>query len=272
MEFEDISYSRETTIAAVADFYTFLTKMYLDESQVAYPPAGGWPEIVNADPAVLRSFGKSDEVLALLARLPYIQYPSGLWDHAAEPTPGHVFINWPDLLSIRDPNDEDPGRTLRLYTEGDFYDIYPPHRASYVFLLDTKLGIIHWGNCSTRIENGEWTVNMIDKIDVEEEAQERSEEEADWRSSAPAWAIQDFFEVLKDQFRKLHWVPISHYSVRNVAEGEYHGEDGMMAMLLDIYRRHGWPDLTVYRKEDCIVNVLKAMKEKYPGSTCYREG
>jgi hypothetical protein len=37
----EISYSRDNFIAAVRDYYTFLVKMYLDESQITEPPEGG---------------------------------------------------------------------------------------------------------------------------------------------------------------------------------------------------------------------------------------
>jgi hypothetical protein len=47
MDLEDITYSREATIAAVTDYYTFLTRMYLNKSDITYPPSGGWPSIVN---------------------------------------------------------------------------------------------------------------------------------------------------------------------------------------------------------------------------------
>ena len=97
------------------------------------------------------------------------------------------------------------------------------------------------------------------------------EEEADWRYGATAWTIPDCFEVLKYQFTNLHWIPISFFALRAPAGGEYAGEDGMMAMLHDIYRQHGWPDLTVYRKADCLKAVKTAMKERHPGSTCYRK-
>lgn len=38
---EDISYSREASIAAVRDYYHFLTRMYMEESVVVEPPKGG---------------------------------------------------------------------------------------------------------------------------------------------------------------------------------------------------------------------------------------
>ena len=43
----DITYDRDATVAAVKDYYKFLTDMYLDEDVVQHPPADGWPNIDN---------------------------------------------------------------------------------------------------------------------------------------------------------------------------------------------------------------------------------
>jgi hypothetical protein len=75
--------------------------MYMNESQVIYPPAEGWPSIVNADPAKLQDLGKSDEVLSLLAHLPYIRCP-GDWNHDADVVPWNSFEDWSPLLKELD--------------------------------------------------------------------------------------------------------------------------------------------------------------------------
>lgn len=97
----NITYSRETTIAAIKDYYEFLTKMcvrpacarsqsivqvypipktllitllylrYMDLGDIATPPEGGWPDMEH-----IRELGKSDEVIELLRFLPYTR-PSG---------------------------------------------------------------------------------------------------------------------------------------------------------------------------------------------------
>lgn len=86
-ELTAVTYSREATIAAVTDYYESLTKLYLKNSQVIFPPEAGWPSITSADSDILATLGKSDEVLALLAHLPYIRRP-GNWNDDAEGTPG----------------------------------------------------------------------------------------------------------------------------------------------------------------------------------------
>jgi hypothetical protein len=272
MDLQDVSYSREATIAAFTDYYTFLTRMYLKESHVVYPPAGGWPAIVNADPAALQCLGKSDEVMALLARLPYICHPiHGHSDDDAEVAPCHVIADWTDFIADLTP---DTAQESRLITEGELAQmrINPPHvvgltwNQDEAWVLDTELGIIHWQDCPSRIDFGDDRMPNVE-WDLEHEV---SEEEAGWRQSATAWAIPDFFKLLKDQFIQLKWIPISHSTVKGVPDDEDDDDEGMIPMLQDIYREHGWPDLAVYRKSECLAAVQKAMAENYPDSVCWR--
>jgi hypothetical protein len=272
MDLEDVSYSREATIAAITDYYTFLTRMYLKESHIVYPPAGGWPDIVNADPTALQCLGKSDEVLALLAHLPYIRHPVyGHSDDNAEVAPCHTMADWTDFIARLTP---DAAETFRVITEGDlaYTGINPPHvvgltrNQDEAWVLDTELGIIHWQACPSRIDFGEGRMTSVE-WDLGHEV---SEKEADWRIDATAWAIPNFFELLKDQFIQLNWIPISHSTLTGVREDEEDDDQGMIPMLQDIYRQHGWPDLAVYRKSECLAAVQKAMAEKYPESVCWR--
>lgn len=77
----NISYSREATIAALKDYFLFLTELYLDPEQVAFSPKEGWEEITITN---MRPLGKTDEVIQLLRHLPYIK-SSGL-GHDSTPT------------------------------------------------------------------------------------------------------------------------------------------------------------------------------------------
>jgi hypothetical protein len=63
----EISYSRDVSIAAVRDYYNFIVKMYVEESEVIYLPEGGWPHITSEN---LKGCGKTDEVIAMLRQLP----------------------------------------------------------------------------------------------------------------------------------------------------------------------------------------------------------
>jgi hypothetical protein len=188
--------------------------------------------------------------------------------------PGCTVADWSNLLARpsnpTDPNK--PGQPFRIFTEGTFADISPPHvigltiSRDEAMVLDTELGVIHWQDCPSRIEWGENRRTHVER-DLDDEV---PEEEANWRRGATAWAIPDIFETPKDELRQLNWIPICHCTVRNVPDGDYHHEEGMMSMLQDIYREHGWPDLAVYRKSDCLEAVQKAMSERYPESSCCR--
>ena len=63
-------YDRDHVIATVSDFYKFLVGTpFLEPDDVLFPPPGGWPNINKQRFAAL---GKNDEVVELLAHLPYI--------------------------------------------------------------------------------------------------------------------------------------------------------------------------------------------------------
>ncbi|KAH6688894.1 hypothetical protein F5X68DRAFT_221564 [Plectosphaerella plurivora] len=285
-QLEDITYSREGTIAAVRGYYAFLTSMYLDEAQVIHPPPTGWPSIVEADPGFLRDFGKSDEVIHLLAHLPYLRSvdDSG-YPRQADGAPDCELANWQDLFPPLRPMEvtrEPDAEGLRIITEGpDLATVAPPHlfaltaghRENYIMALDTQLGIVHWEEytCPQRIARGDARMGVDYEPDSDDDVPEG---EADWRYSAPAWTVEDFFEVLKDQFKQLHWLPISPWTVRSADYTELHNTKGLTKMLQDIYRQHGWPDLAVYNKAECLKAVQKAVQkavaENYPDSACYR--
>ncbi|KAH8901475.1 hypothetical protein GQ53DRAFT_851228 [Thozetella sp. PMI_491] len=268
-DLEDITYSRSATIAAVTDYYQFLVKMYLKDSQVIYPPTEGWPSITHADPSVLATLGKSEEVISLLAHLPYIRSP-GNWNYDAEGYPGSLFADWQHLIASLNnaTGSSSTGASLRITTEGhDFTRLAPSHvvglmkggRETPVMILDTKLGIVHWDNCPEEIENDP----PQEVVDYEPD-DDVPDDEADWRYSATAWSIPDFFEVLKEQFCRLHWVPISSHSVWSASWSEGPEDEGMVPMLQDIYRQHGWPQLADYRKSECLDAVEKALEDRYP--------
>jgi hypothetical protein len=269
-DLEDIIYSREATIAAVTDYYTFLTKMYLKEYHVVYPPVGGWPSIVDADPAALQSLGKSDEVLALMAHLPYIRRPldTVYSDDTSEVTPGSTVADWAKLIPRLGPRYTSDD--LLFLTEGPLLStVSLPHvfglflNRDETMMLDTKHGIINWDECHGRIDFGDGGAGFL-QVPINLDDDDVSQEEADWRYSAPAWEIPDFFNLLKAQFIRLDWIPISPFTVRDGHDRDWPNEEGMMEMLEDTYRQHGWPDLAVYRKSDCMEAVQKVMEEKYP--------
>lgn len=263
---EEVSYSEAECVAAVGDYYQFLTKMYLDVSEVIYSPEGGWPSITGADAGVLAKFGKNDTVISLLAHLPYIRTIDGPDEHP-HAIAEHVFADWNNAFTRMcmwpDRNVEE----WRIATEGyPFYEVAPPHvvglvaggNGTPVILVDTELGIIVWDDypykhSETHLREPIWD----DPYDY------APEDEAEFRGDATAWAITDFFEVLKGLFLELYYIP---QNSRTVVLGEetFGHPQGMLAMLRQIYHEHGWPDLSAYRKKDCLKAVKAAMEANYP--------
>lgn len=267
----DVSYSHEETVAAFAGFYELLRKMYLPDGLVIYPPPGGWPSIVNADPTLLETFGKSQEVVALLAHLPYIRSYNGDWGEDPDVLPYCHFADWRhhfDSLSKRiadaDDHYEPPPLEalddLRRTAEGDLYDLNLPHIVGialnssedrHVIILDTKRGVILWdeSTCPRGVRD-QYSAQSLDF--------------GHYTQDGLAWTIPTFFEILKTQFLELRWVPSSQFAVRSEEWSEgLPGEKGMTAMCQGIFRKHGWPNLERYSKSDCMAEVKEAMEEHF---------
>ncbi|KAK1767570.1 hypothetical protein QBC33DRAFT_569894 [Phialemonium atrogriseum] len=244
-ELSEIGYSRDACVAAVRGYYDFLTKMYLDESDIVEPPEGGWPSITTES---LQSLGKTNEVILLLRHLPYLR--------AANSRALSLGRTNSDELRVcsEDPeiSEDVPAHVVGLTSGGD--------EDTPVFLLDTELGIVHCPGCNDGMRHNPSREPVLD--DPYDWAPEN---EAEWRADAPAWGIADFFEVLKDQFRELHFIPITSRNVVDIWATLHPSADGMVAMVQSIYRTHGWPNLERYRKRECLEAVQKALQERYPG-------
>jgi len=260
---EDISYSREACIAAVRDYYHFLTQMYMEESVVVEPPKGGWPSVTSDS---MRDVNKTDEVIALLKQLPYILGPGSSFENP-QGTPWCVFSDWQgDLEHVS--RGTSTAETLKLCSEGAcITDEVPAHviglttggRDNANFLLDTELGVIYWIECPNEITNNS------SREGIQEDPYDYApENEAQWRAESGCWAIADFFEVLKDQFRQLSFIPVTPKLVIDIYATLGHREEGLVVMLQKIYREHGWPDLARYRKTECLAAVQAALQEQYP--------
>ncbi len=269
----EIKYSRDECISALRDYYDFLTKLYLNKSSIIEPPKEGWPSIT---PESLQGLGKTNEVIALLRHLPYIQRPLDDRDKA-HGAANCYFADWQwnaNWLSVACDR-ADGADELRIITEDVGFTDVPPHvigitqggRDNEVFLLDTQLGIVYWPECSGPARHHpSWEPVEDDPYDY------APENEAEWRAEGAAWPISDFFEILKEEFRELRFVPIS---VRKALHAdEFHSEDDkkMICVLQRIYREHGWPDLQRYRKEECLEAVQRAMEELNPViADCYTD-
>jgi hypothetical protein len=265
-ELSEISYNRDACIVAVTDYYDFLTKMYLHKSCVIKPPQDGWPTITTES---MKDLGKTDEVISLLRHLPYICDMDERY--RAEAIPSCIFSDWQTAGYFLGLGQEG-GEGLRIISENiSFYKDVPPHVIGLtrgeredddVFLLDTELGIVYWPECPGEIRHSP------SREPVEDDPYDYApKNEADWRADGAAWPVSDFFELLKDQFRELNYVPVSPWRVDNVHSVYSPRRDGLISMVQSIYRKHGWPDLENYRKQECLEAIRKAIDDLYPGES-----
>lgn len=151
---------------------------------------------------------------------------------------------------------------MKVVTEGPFADAVPGRvfgltaggRGNAVFLLDTHADVVHWADCPDRLRLSP----SRDPVD------ETSFPDDDWRLWSPTWAVVDFFAVLKGQFRALRFVPLGERRVVDTYAVFAGDEQGMIPLLQSIYREHGWPDLEMYKKEECLKAVRDALTQRYP--------
>jgi hypothetical protein len=265
---DEVSYDQATTVAAVRSYFVFLTNMYLDEADVLEPPEEGWPTITAE---VFQALNKSDTVISLLGHLPYIRMAQ-LEDEQPQGAPFCTFCDWQLHATHFVPGS---APALKITSELHLKDKIPPQvvsltsgsRDNPVILIDTELGIIYWSDCPDEVRDSSTQEQTED-----DPYSWAPEEETTWRGDAPAWTITDFFEMLKDQFRKLRFIPIS-ISPNSPRVIDDYSEiclepEGMVPMLQKIYREYGWPELDQFRKEDCRKAIRKAMEEQYPDFDC----
>lgn len=61
-------YSHDEVVAAVTDYYHFLTRLHVDLKDIKTPPPGGWPNITSET----LKLSLTDTAVSLLKHLPYI--------------------------------------------------------------------------------------------------------------------------------------------------------------------------------------------------------
>lgn len=261
-------FSVETTISVIRNYYSFLTEMYLNDSDVIEPPEGGWPSITHER---FRSLGKTYEVVNLLRHLPYVRETLGIIEPQAS---AHTcFADWQSIAQRFDPNDPEDVDGIRITTEDEVLEEYenrvPGHvigltdggRNNNIFLLDTNLNVIFWLGGSGPVKGLACREPITGYCPHDDD--DIPENEANWRGDADAWAVEDFFEVLKDNFRQLRFIPDGSRQVWEMWTEFGIGREDVIPTVQEIYREHGWPDLGRYRKAECIAAVRKTLLERY---------
>ncbi|KAK4184951.1 hypothetical protein QBC35DRAFT_525237 [Podospora australis] len=298
----DWHYSREVYIAAFQGYYRFLAEMYLDESTIMQPPASGWPSTTVGK---VKALGKYEEVALLLRHLPYVRKGFEVVANAQDGqfanwqellAPDNINTEW--LLMETEGLDfqnEWPGYVIGLFHGGEFNPI---------IFLHTEQGSVHWYECPEEFRHDRtqlgWVFpdELLDEelqshlhLDEREDSQDpgvevtgenegaREEEEYDEDEEeektdaehvidgTPMWTVTNFFEMFKDQFRKLNWIPVSPERVISRYDQVFEDREtaeAVMAMARRIYHQHGWPDLQRCHKQECLGAIKEAMETHFP--------
>lgn len=76
----------------------------------------------------------------------------------------------------------------------------------------------------------------------------------------PAWPVADFFEMMKERFRRLEWVPVSTRRVVDARGYEGDGEyEGALGLIRRVYEGCGWPG-DAFRKEEAAAEVERVVR------------
>jgi hypothetical protein len=181
-------YSRDAAIAAIHDFYLFLTRLpSLSASDIKSAPPSGWPELTGS---FLSEMGKTEAVNDLIRHLPYITSDGG---GNAQVAPETSVIRW-NGADVRWSVEKGAVQgTLSPIGAGDV----PAHvcvlteagRYGSWLLLDTEAGTV------------------TDYIQFEKPKRDTPGPDSPdhWRAYRTL-PIADFFEEWKDKYRRLEWV------------------------------------------------------------------
>ncbi|KAK0122534.1 hypothetical protein ONS96_009576 [Cadophora gregata f. sp. sojae] len=259
-------YSQERMVSAISSFYSFLKGMHSESGGMGdfeYPPPEGWPHITkNLFP------GNTDRVIELIRHLPYYDDKS--------------FLVMPDtpLLALGAPsNCVALERELRRKGEEGCEDIstkdgvdivdkstgsrFPPHIFALAaagqygssILVDTKYNtIIWWKYDNTYLEMPEEFTSKYTVLgcyaDYSEDEVGGDEAQCEIDQCGPdawgimgAWRPEDFFEMCKDQFRILNWLPVLDESCRGkvIEVSEHQTWEDTELKLKRIMLNPGWP-------------------------------
>ncbi|KAL1981335.1 hypothetical protein VTN96DRAFT_2776 [Rasamsonia emersonii] len=226
-------YNREEIIALIFSFYQFLTTLpSLGPEDIRYPPPGGWPDITKESLVFARSEPKTDEVVALLRHLPYIDMTLKKTGH------DYCIADWTRPCDWRagwnrwyDPNDED--------------GVFP----SWVISLtygESKVG--HWIMLATSDE----TVSDYVRFKWEYPPNYPADDPRSWRDRLcidETMTLAFKHEKWKNNYLRLEWMPPVTTKYVVFGDDEY-GEE-----MKKIYREYGWPDN--FRREDCRKALLE---------------
>ncbi|CAK7210823.1 hypothetical protein SBRCBS47491_000908 [Sporothrix bragantina] len=230
-----LTYDRDATVAAVRDFYDFLTRIpRWSAGDFEDAPPGGWPELTDE---YLSPLGKDAIVCDLLRHLPYLS------PKESDESDGDKSMVAPET-HVLDYN----SRNTRWWFENKretIDGIYSPIGAG---IIPSHVAVITSGS-----RYGSWL--LIDTHDgraTDFIQQERPEKSAPDQDSPDYWRayrtlpVAAMLEEWKQKYSSLEWVVVPN----NYDDGVmYYVNDESTDQVRAIYRQHGWPDS--FRRQDC---------------------
>ncbi|KAF2627774.1 hypothetical protein BU25DRAFT_467792 [Macroventuria anomochaeta] len=278
-------FDRDDTVAAVRDYYHFLAKMYLAEDRIMEPPPGGWP---NITPETMRPLEKTDEFkLCRTGRLLFsrnTQISSVLvctdgddgggevWAGGVPPyCVGLTIAARDDVICFWTPFEAASGGwsvPTRLLEDDGFGIELDDEQTSDKEDNESRTS----GEESLPTSDDEAQGGSDDQVDDDEEQLGEEEEDLgpEWIQGFwfPQWGIPEFFEKMKKHYRQLDFVPRNS---KEVLEGwpRDSKEPMLVGLLKPIYRKHGWPNLEQYRKEECMKEIEEALRKAGSGRYSY---
>lgn len=249
-------YDRDRVIAAVRDFYAFLTRIpRWTAGDFQDAPPDGWPELTDE---VLSPLDKDESVRDLLRQLPYLMpgpEPETSTDDGEDHlwgagTCGDKSMIAPETRTIDYPGAQTLHMLARPGTKGFFEPagagVLPPHVAVLIsgsrygswLLVDTKEG------------------TATDFIMMERPKRDVPDQDSDdyWRAYRTL-PVGEMLEEWKAKYLELEWVVVPDNSM----DGVMYWMDARTDQVRDIYRKYGWPDN--FQRDDCRQALTKWYKD-----------
>ena len=254
----EVKYSRKDCVTAVRDYYHFLAAMYLKEDEILIrePPLGGWASMRAENMDLL---GKDEEVGVLLRQLPLLIHCSPIMPHCAPQTffadwttnMFHLGIGLTTLEFLKSRTEAScpkiPAHCIGL-TDGS------PDGYGATFILDTKFGLVHWLKCPEHLRNAV----VRPQVSHDHLYGPAAATEVPWLFPSGTWTVVDFFDMLKDLFRSMLFVPGNQNQVYDIGDTREEEQD-KIHVIMRTFWDHGWPDLKLYaeQKGKCVELVAR---------------
>ncbi|CZS88474.1 uncharacterized protein RAG0_00215 [Rhynchosporium agropyri] len=249
-----LTYDPESIRTSLLSYFTALSKLpYVDESDIVYPPPGGWSNITKRNFAPL---GKNDAVIDLLKFLPYLRNPGKEKGYAIS------FGTFPlDYSSTPFTPPLDVNETKEL----------SPDR--YCEEEKIKNWVVPLTVSEDRIWGDWWLLDTTDGTVTAWAHNDSMEPDADYDDEDPrAWRntcgetrlLEELLTEWREKFESLHWIaftdPTGREKVWNDEDVVRDRDTEQCEELQKIIRSHGWPN--EFRRQEC-KEALEAWDEEH---------